>query len=101
MLNYFITFVVALVYYTFSRKLSALHKQAVTQGLAYGAAVYVFMNYLVLPLSAVAKSPFSVPLFLNGIIGHALFVGLPIAWCARRSTGTVDTRIDREALQEP
>lgn len=101
LLHYFIAFVVALVYYTFSRKLSALHKQAVTWGLAYGAAVYIFMNYFVLPLSAVPKSPFSLPLFLNGIIGHALFVGLPIALCARRSTGTVETRSDREALQQP
>ena len=100
LLHYFIAFVVALVYYTFSRRLSALHKQAVTWGLAYGAAVYVFMNYFVLPLSAVPKSPFSLPLFLNGIIGHALFVGLPIALCARRSISTVDDQIDREALQE-
>src|SRR6266853_4191665 len=45
LLHYFIAFVVALVYYTFSRRLAALHKQAVTWGLAYCAAVYVFMNY--------------------------------------------------------
>ena len=32
LLHYFIAFVVALVYYTFGRKLSALHKQAVTWG---------------------------------------------------------------------
>jgi uncharacterized membrane protein YagU involved in acid resistance len=100
LLHYFIAFVVALVYYAFSRKLSALHKEAVSWGLAYGAAVYIFMNYFVLPLSAVPKSPFSLPLFLNGIIGHALFVGLPIALCARRSAGSVDAQMGREALQE-
>ena len=32
LLHYFIAFVVALVYYTFGRKRSALHKQAVTWG---------------------------------------------------------------------
>jgi uncharacterized membrane protein YagU involved in acid resistance len=100
LLHYFIAFVVAAVYYTFSRRLSALHKQAVTWGLAYGAAVYVFMNYFVLPLSAVPKSPFSLFLFLNGVIGHALFVGLPIAFCARWSTSKRGSKIDREALQE-
>lgn len=42
------------------------------------------MNFLVL-LSAVPKSPFSLPLSLNGVFGHAIFVGLPIAWFARRS----------------
>jgi len=36
-------------------------------------------------LSAVAPSPFSPAMFLNGVIGHALFVGLPIALNARRA----------------
>ena len=40
------------------------------------------MNYLALPISAVAPSPFKLGLLLNGVIGHALFVGLPIAWLA-------------------
>jgi hypothetical protein len=53
-------------------------------GLFYGAAVYFFMNYLVLPLSAVAASTFQLGLFLNGVIGHSLFVGLPISIFARR-----------------
>ena len=48
------------------------------------AAVYCFMNYLVLPLSAVAASTLHLGLFLNGVIGHALFVGLPISLFARR-----------------
>jgi len=38
----------------------------------------------VLPLSAVAASTFHLGLFLNGVIGHALFVGLPISLFARR-----------------
>ena len=62
-----------------------LHARPVKWGLAYGVAVYLFMNYFVLPLSAVPKSPFSVALFLNGVIGHAIFVGLAIAWYAHRS----------------
>lgn len=85
-LHFFIAFVVAAVYYAASLKLSALYRHAATWGLAFGVAVYFFMNYLVLPLSAVPKGPFFLPLFLNGVIGHAIFVGLPIAWLARRST---------------
>jgi len=46
--------------------------------------VYLFMTYLVLPISAVAPSVFSVAALLNGLIGHALFVGLPIALAARK-----------------
>jgi hypothetical protein len=84
-LHFFIAFVAAGVYYAASFKLPALYRQTTTWGLTFGVAVYFFMNYLVLPLSAVPKSPFSLPLFLNGVIGRAFFVGLPIAWFARRS----------------
>ena len=82
--HFFIAFVVAAVFYFGSKAIPQLAKHYVAFGLAYGAAVYCVMNYLVLPLSAVAPSPFSLPLFLNGVIGHALFVGLPVAWCAHR-----------------
>ena len=41
---------------------------------------------VVLPHTAVVKSPLSLPLLLNGVLGHALFVGLPIALAARRIT---------------
>lgn len=85
LLHYFIAFAVAAVYYAASLKFPPLHVQPWKCGLAYGVAVYLFMNYLVLPLSAVPKNPFSVALFLNGVIGHAIFVGFAIAWCAHRS----------------
>src|SRR5882724_8117426 len=52
----------------------------------YGAAVFIVMNFVVLPHTAVVKSPLSLPLLLNGVLGHALFVGLPIALAARRIT---------------
>ena len=84
-LHFLIAFVAAAVYVAAGRWISSLKKQAVTFGLLYGAAVYFFMNYLVLPLSAVGPSPFKLGLFLNGVIGHALFVGVPIAWFARKA----------------
>lgn len=83
--HFFIAFTVATIFYFASKLIPWIKEQFVISGLAYGAAVYLVMNYLVLPLSAVAPSPFSLGLFLNGVIGHALFVGLPIAWVASRS----------------
>jgi uncharacterized membrane protein YagU involved in acid resistance len=68
-----------------SRQLQLLKTHAAPAGLLYGAAVYFFMNYLVLPLSAVAPATFQFGLFLNGVIGHAVFVGLPISLFARRT----------------
>ena len=85
LLHYFIAFAVAAVYYAASLRLPVLHVQGLKWGFAYGVAVYLFMNYLVLPLSAVPRSPFSLALFLNGVMGHAIFVGIPIAWYAHRS----------------
>lgn len=83
--HFFIAFTVATVYYLAAKKMPLLISKPVTCGLLFGASVYLVMNYLVLPFSAVPKSPFLIGLFLNGIIGHALFVGLPIALFARRT----------------
>ena len=80
-----IAWVAAAIFVLASRRLQVLKAQAVPAGLLYGAAVYFFMNYLVLPLSAVAPARFQLGLFLNGVIGHALFVGLPISLFARRA----------------
>jgi hypothetical protein len=43
------------------------------------------MNLIVLPISAVAHTPITTAALLNGLIGHALFVGLPIALFARKA----------------
>ena len=50
-------------------------------GLAFGVAVYFFMKYVVLPLSAVTRRT---PFDPAAMFGHALLVGLPIALFARR-----------------
>jgi len=85
LLHFIIAWVAAGVFVFASRWMAVLRTRAVLFGLLYGAAVYFFMNYLVLPLSAVARRPFHLGLFLNGVIGHALLVGLPIALVARRT----------------
>jgi hypothetical protein len=38
---------------------------------------------VVLPLSLIGRPAFSLPGLLNGLIGHALLVGLPCALLAR------------------
>ena len=85
LLHFLIAFVLSAIYYGASLSFPVLLRQAVMCGLIYGAAVYFVMNYVVLPLSAAPPLPFSVASFLNGIIGHALLVGLPIALIARWS----------------
>ena len=92
-LHFFIALVVAAVYYAGTLKAPILKSRPVASGLFFGAGVFLFMTFLVLPNSNVTKNPFSLGLFLNGIIGHALLVGLPIALYAvrpgRRSAAAV------------
>jgi uncharacterized membrane protein YagU involved in acid resistance len=76
--------VAASIYILVSPQLPVVNRYAIALGLLYGAAVYLFMTFLVLPHSAVAPSPFSLAALLNGLIGHALLVGLPIALAARK-----------------
>jgi hypothetical protein len=91
-LHFFIAFVVAAVYYAAARKLSILGQRPVLFGLLFGAAVFLFMTFIVLPNSSVTVSPLSLGLFLHGIIGHALFVGLPIALYATRPGRQITAR---------
>jgi uncharacterized membrane protein YagU involved in acid resistance len=84
LVHFAIAFVVAAVYILASRRVPTLPSQWVVIGLLYGAAVWAIMNLVVLPHSAVAPSPFSMAAMLNGIIGHALFVGMPIAFFANK-----------------
>ncbi len=71
------------------RALPLLLRAAVPFGLAHGLAVWVVMNQVVIPLSRIPPSPTSLPLLWNGLIGHALLVGLPIALVARRELSRV------------
>jgi hypothetical protein len=81
-LHFLIATTAAAVYVGASLGLPVLRMRPVVCGLAFGVAVYLFMKYVVLPLSAVARlTPFE-PL---AMIGHALFVGLPIALFARQA----------------
>ncbi len=80
-----VSFSAAAAYVLASRRFRSLIERPLASGLLFGVGVFAFMNYVVIPLSQIEPGPFSLPLFLNGVIGHALFVGLPIAYAARRA----------------
>ena len=87
LLHFVIAFCAAAVYYAASRKLEVLVRRAAVAGLLYGMVVYLFMNYVVVPLSAVPKRPFVLGLAVIILVVHMLFVGLPIALTVRRYAG--------------
>jgi len=83
-LHFVIALGAATVYYVASHKLRFLVNHAVVSGLAYGALVYLFMHWIVLPLSAVPKG--HMPLIYKAceFVEHWFCVGLPIALSVRR-----------------
>jgi hypothetical protein len=82
--HFVIAFGAATVYFVASRALRVLVDQAVVFGALYGVAVYFFMNRIVLPLSAVAKRPFSMKFMIIGVVIHIFCVGVPISLSVRR-----------------
>jgi hypothetical protein len=74
----------AAVYYVASRRVGVLLRRPVVSGLLYGVVVYMVMNHVVVPLSAVAKRPFAPGLAAVILVVHMVCVGLPIALAARR-----------------
>ncbi len=83
LLHFFIAFGIVCVYYLVSRRLGILTRHPVLCGLLYGVVVFVIMNRVVIPLSAAATGPMSLPVLVNGLLIHALGVGLPSALFAR------------------
>jgi len=84
-LHFFIATSAAAVYYAASRKLKVLVDRAIVCGLAYGIPVYLVMNLVVLPLSAI---PFKISPAPGNVAAAVLIlmfcVGLPIALAVRR-----------------
>jgi hypothetical protein len=75
------------VFYAGTRKLAILSRRPVLSGLVYGGGVYLFMNFIVLPLSAVPhpRSAITLASRINGVLALLIFIGLPISLLVRRN----------------
>jgi hypothetical protein len=73
------------------RLLPELLRKPVSYGLAYGAWIYFFMNWVVLPLSAMHTKPHFAPLdtWLTGLAVHVLGIGLAISFSASKTAPRV------------
>jgi hypothetical protein len=83
--HYAILFIAAALYWSASQRFPVLRTQWLICGALFGVAVYCFMNFVVLPLSAFPFNPkYPAMKLVEGFASHAVFVGLPIAWAMRR-----------------
>ena len=85
-LHYFIAMSWTVIFYVASRWLMTLTRRPILSGLAYGLAVYLFMNLVVVTLSGVPhpKGPPSMVSRVNGVLAVMLCIGLTISLLVNR-----------------
>lgn len=84
-LHFMIATGAAAVFYFASRRLRFMLEHWIVCGIFFGIAVFLVMNLIVVPLSALhARGPFSFSGLWTGILVLIFMVGLPIAFCMRR-----------------
>lgn len=87
-LHFGISIVAATVFVLASLRLPVLRSQALLAGIAFGVAVFFFMNFLVVPNSLAASTkPFDWTMKKFDLVAHALFFGPAIALAARGFLG--------------
>src|SRR6185369_14622181 len=89
-LHYFIATSMSFFYYFVARKWAVLYKYPLRCGAVYGLFLFVFMTYVVVPLSAArgGASPGKLWIALS-ILVHMFLIGVPIAFFTRRA---IDSR---------
>lgn len=82
----FIATTASAVFFFASRKISFLVKKPIASGLLYGVAVYLFMYYIVLPISAYHVPAALPPVahLVQDVAVHMFMVGLPISLMVHR-----------------
>ena len=93
LLHFTIAFGAAVTYCLASRKLGWMIHDAFASGLLFGVAVYLFMNFVVIPLSAIHRWPTIGTLFVVNLIEHMFIVGLPIGLSARKFMGMANLEV--------
>jgi len=83
-LHFFIAFCMALAYVLASKRLPVLTARPWLMGALYGVVLYVVMNFVVVPLSAIGWRTPSPMGALRALIPHVIFVGPAIALAAAR-----------------
>jgi hypothetical protein len=94
--HFFIATSWAATYYAASRRLAFLVEHPIASGAVYAVGIYLFMDRVVVPLSAIGPRPFSVNGAMIGAGILVVCVGIPIALTVRhflqRRTAVGDAR---------
>jgi uncharacterized membrane protein YagU involved in acid resistance len=85
-LHYFIAISIVAVYWLVSRSVAILRERPILCGGTYGVLVYIFMNYIVIPLSRTSRTRFLLPWVVWSVIVHIFVIGIPAALFARKAS---------------
>lgn len=83
LLHFFIAYSVTAFYFLLANRVGWFNRHAVVSGIGYGAGVFLFMHYVVIPLSAYPGGRLPLVAWVCEFMEHMLLVGLPIALAAR------------------
>jgi uncharacterized membrane protein YagU involved in acid resistance len=84
--HFFIAFSFTIFFFWIFSKIPALSKNRILTGIVYGIFIWTVMQFLVVPLSKTAKSPFNLT---NAIIGASILIvciGIPLSLMAKNAT---------------
>jgi hypothetical protein len=97
-LHYVIALIWTAVFYAASRRLSILYRRPVICGLLYGVIVYLFMNWVVLPLSRSPhpRNPVTLASRINGILALMFCLGLTVSLLVRRYSEEAAVKVSAE-----
>jgi hypothetical protein len=82
--HYSILTVATALYLLASRRLAALARHPFICGPLFGVAIYLVMNFIIVPLSRVPSHNHTLAGVVSDMASHLFFVGLPIALLVRR-----------------
>ncbi len=83
-LHYGIALVWTTLFFLLAAKIPMLVQNVAVSGVVYAIVVWCMMNFVVLPLSNIAKQPFNPLQSFIGVCILMLCIGLPIAYFARK-----------------
>src|SRR5688500_10439844 len=79
-LHFCIAIGMAAVYYALAKRIPLLVDRAILSGAVYGLGLYLFMNFVVMPLSAIGQfggGGGSMTVLITSLIVHMFLVGVP------------------------
>jgi len=84
LLHFVITFGFVVFYFVAARRMNWAITRWLSAGIIYGIFVYLFMKFVVIPLSNIPPAPVKIDSLLRLIVIQVIATGIPISYIYRR-----------------